>query len=132
MLPDRMPLQCTANNYALHVICKYISGDPKKPKRMNHSNEQILLPGIREKFQIAFPAIVADHGKAGSSKPATGLCFNIHKSPIHLEDGARFCSISPAACTQSLYRPVLGWQQVLVSRDIFLDGTETPREAFVS
>ena len=51
---------------------------------MDHSNKQVLLFGIWEKFDIPLPTTVADHGKAGYFISVTGGIFHFYESPVHL------------------------------------------------
>ena len=85
---------------------------------MEHSNKQIFLFGIGEKFDITLPAMVADHGKAGTFYSWPVICDNIDKAPVHLVCFARLCAKTSAPVT--LWSDLLPFwrQQILVSKDI--------------
>ena len=88
---------------------------------MNHSDEQVLLPRVREELDITFSTTVADHCKAGDLRcvPVPIVC--IHKSPVHLEAFAGFRGVSPSAVPLGSHHTPPGWDQTSVGADVILD-----------
>ena len=64
---------------------------------MEHSDEQIFLLCIWKELNEPLPAMMANHGKAGSPDYFTILSNNINKSPVHLITLSQFCWKSSTA-----------------------------------
>ena len=67
VLPDRMPFRIAADDNTLHVIRKDTGRNAHEIKRMDHSDKQVFLPGIREELNVAQPTVMTYHGKTGRS-----------------------------------------------------------------
>ena len=62
--PYRMPIRIAAGNNALHVVCQNISRNAKSLECMDHSDEQVLLLGIRKELDVAGSTVMAHHREA--------------------------------------------------------------------
>jgi hypothetical protein len=121
LLPDRTALIIPADDDALHVVREDILRDAHVQEGMDHTDEEILLAGIGEEFDIAFSTAMADHGKAGN--PIGFSLFGLHfdESPIHLVGLAGSCPISSAAVSLWGDHLALGRDKVLVGGDVILN-----------
>jgi len=64
VLPDRLSMGIPADYNTLHVVCQDFLRNTHEQERMNHSDEEVFLPGIWKELDIAFSTAMADHGKA--------------------------------------------------------------------
>ena len=64
LVPYGMPFRITTGNDALHVIGQDGLRNAEPLERMDHSNKQVLLFGIRKEFNIARSAMMAHHREA--------------------------------------------------------------------
>ena len=84
VLPDGLSLGIPADHHTLHVVCQYLLRNTHKQERMNHSDEEVFLPGIWKELDIALSTAATDHGKACDLSRIAVPIINIHESPIHL------------------------------------------------
>ena len=62
--PYRMPVRIAAGNNALHVVCQNSSRNAESLECMDHSDEQVLLLGVRKELDVAGSAVMAHHREA--------------------------------------------------------------------
>lgn len=84
LLPDRAPASRAPDNDALHVVGEDVSGDAHHLECMDHADEQVLLPGVREELHGAHATVVADHHEAGQVVGLPGHHLHIDEAPVHL------------------------------------------------
>ena len=128
LLPDRMALIIPADNNTFHVVRKDMLRNAHIQECMNYADKQVLLPCIREEFNIAVSTAMADHGKAGELVFLTPLRFYLDESPVHLVGFARIGLVSPATVSLRCHDLTLGWNQVLMGRYVTLDDGQTSLE----
>lgn len=92
---------------------------------MDHPNKKIFLSGIREEFNISFPAMMTDHGKTCNLIGCTGIRLYLDKSPVHLIGfpGDSLISASPVPLRGNDL--TFGWNKITVISDISFYGCQS-------
>ena len=96
-LPYWISFHISSDYHAFHIICKNVFWNAHVNKRMNHTNEQIFLSGIRKEFNVALAAVMTDHGETCTLIRSTFRSIYFNKSPVHLIILTRTCMISSAS-----------------------------------
>ena len=124
-----MSLHVPANDHALHVAREDKSRNAHVQKRMDHADEEILLPRIGEELYVPLPAMMADHGETDRLKLGAVRIQNFGGAPIHLECFSWLGRVATAAIALRRDLLPLGRQEMLVPGDVTFDGTTAPGEA---
>ena len=114
-----MPLHVSVNDHTLHVAREDKCRNTHVLKCINHTDEEILLPGVREKLYIPLPAIMTNHSEASNMKLGTIWIKDLCKPLVHLE---RFSWPGHIASTMvALWRKLLalGRQKMFVRSNVF-------------
>lgn len=99
-------------HHNFHVVRQDILGNPHVAEGVDHANEQILLLGIGEEFDVSMTAMVADHGEAGCGVFSAVVVQNLGKAPVHL------VGVSQLSCESAA--DLRGYQQSLSRDEMFM------------
>ena len=81
---------------------------------MDHSDEQVLLAGIREEFNVTFAAAMTDHRKTGNTAAVAILILYLHESPVHLIGFPRSSPVSSSTIALRRNYEPLSWNKILM------------------
>ncbi|MPN23869.1 hypothetical protein SDC9_171262 [bioreactor metagenome] len=89
---------------------------------MNHPDEQVLLPCVREEFHVPLPAMPADHHETRQLLQVALAVNRVYKAPVHLEaiPGPQLVASSAVALFHLVSTYRVG-TKVLVFCNVYLD-----------
>ena len=85
---------------------------------MDHTNEQVLLLGVRKELHIPLSTVMADHCKARCLIRLPDIRFHIHKAPIHLIGLSGVSGIAASSVSLRRHDLTLGRNEILMFLDI--------------
>ena len=123
-LPDGPAVGIAADDHALHVVGEHGRGHAQRRERVQHPDEEVLLARVREELDVGAPAMVADHGEAGDTRPLPAGALDRDEAPVHLVglSGRRPEALAAAALRGRL--PPLRGHEVPVRGDVGLHRCE--------
>ena len=127
LLPHGMSLKIPVEDNAFHVVGQNVLGDAHAGEAVDHADEEVLLLGIGKELHIPLPAMVTDHGEAGSSVLAAVVVHHIGEAPVHLEGFSWLRGEPTATAALGSHQLPLGGNQKSVGGDIVLDGGQPTR-----
>ncbi len=119
-LPDGVAFHIPANNYAFHVVCKDMMGHAHIPEGMDHADEQAFLLGVREEFDVPFPAVMTDHCEAGSREHIARMILHLDEAPVHLEGFSPLRRVAAATVALRRHEMARGRDKIPVMADVSL------------
>ena len=119
-----MSLKVSLYDDTLHIVGEDIPWYAEHVECMDHTDEQILLPRVREELYVHLPTVMTDHRKTGNLVFIACRIGDPCESPVHLVGFSRTCRIPASAVSLWIDLLTSGWNQILMSSYVILYGRQ--------